>query len=103
MDTSFVTTFADRRCSSVIFFDQPISRNVPQVGLGTVSAKALLAKAMNAAVAKTCYDFAACTAVAAMVFTMSSTEQPRERSLQGLASPWRTAKHEAPPRRCAIL
>ena len=31
----------------------------------------------------------ACAAVMATVATMSSTEQPRERSLQGLAMPWR--------------
>lgn len=47
--------------------------------------------------------YCACTAVIATVFTMSSTEQPRERSLQGFASPWRTAKHSAPPIRCVIL
>ena len=33
----------------------------------------------------------ACTAVRAMVFTMSCTLQPRDRSLQGLASPCSTA------------
>ena len=33
----------------------------------------------------------ACTAVRATVATMSSAEQPRERSLQGRARPWRTA------------
>ena len=43
------------------------------------------------------------TAVAATVLTMSSTEHPRERSLQGFASPCNTAKHDALPMRCVIL
>ena len=33
----------------------------------------------------------ACTAVRAMVFTISCTLHPRDRSLQGFASPWSTA------------
>ena len=43
------------------------------------------------------------TAVAATVETMSSTEQPRDKSLQGFASPCKTAKHDALPIRCVIL
>ena len=35
--------------------------------------------------------FCAWTAVRAAVFTISCTEQPRDRSLQGFARPWSTA------------
>lgn len=45
----------------------------------------------------------ACTAVAATVFTMSSGEHPRERSLHGRARPCSTAKQSALPIRWVIL
>ncbi len=50
---------------------------------------ALYTKNAPSAVLNTCnYPCAACTAVIATTLTISSTEQPRERSLTGLARPW---------------